>query len=204
MKRYIYLLRHGETEFGKEKRYLGHIDCNLSSEGKYQAMRLGDIFKENKIEIKSIFSSDLIRCKDTIKLVFQGREVTYLRELREINMGIWDGLTFDEVKSKYAEDYINRGKNISNFIPRNGESFIQCQMRAIAVFKEIICLTTGNIAICGHSGFIRALLCNLLNKDLKEIFDIKQSYGGINIITAYNHNFVVEGINLKNVTCESG
>lgn len=201
MKRYIYLLRHGETEFGKEKRYLGYTDCKLSSEGKYQAMRLGDIFKDNKIEVKSIFSSDLIRCKDTIKLVFPEREVTYLRELREINMGIWDGLTFDEVKNKYAEDYINRGKRIEEFTPKKGESFSECQRRAVNIFNDIVNSTDGNIAICSHSGFIRALLCNLLNKDLKEIFDIKQSYGGINIITFDNHNFVVEGINLKNVTC---
>ena len=46
MKRYIYLLRHGETEYGKEKRYLGHTDCKLSKEGKEQAKYLGDIFSK--------------------------------------------------------------------------------------------------------------------------------------------------------------
>jgi len=199
MKRYIYLLRHGETEYGKEKRYLGHTDCELSNNGKDQAKNLASIFSENKIIIDSIFSSDLIRCKDTVNIAFPKRNVIFLKELREINMGEWDGLTFDEVKSKYAEDYKYRGENIAEFAPKNGESFSQCQKRAIAIFKSIINSTKGNIVICSHSCFMRTLLCNFLNKDLIDMFHIKQNYGCINIITVKENNFFVNGINLNKV-----
>ena len=68
MKRYIFLLRHGETEYGKEKRYLGHTDCKLSKAGKHQAEYINSIFARNKIVIDSIFSSDLnsllLECKN--------------------------------------------------------------------------------------------------------------------------------------------
>ena len=197
MKRYIYLLRHGETEYGKEKRYLGHTDCKLSKDGKDQAKYLASIFEKHRIVIDSIFSSDLKRCKNTVNIVFPERKVTFLEQLREINMGEWDGLTFDEVKNKYAEDYKNRGENIAEFTPKNGESFSQCQKRAITVFKYIINSTKGNIVICSHAGFIRTLLCSLLNIDLTDMFDIKQNYGCINIITFKENNFFVEGINLN-------
>jgi alpha-ribazole phosphatase len=199
MKRYIYLLRHGETEYGKEKRYLGHTDCNISKEGKEQSKCLANIFANNKIIIDNIFSSDLIRCKDTINIVFPNMKVTFLEQLREINMGDWDGLTFDEVKNKYAEDYKKRGENIAGFIPRNGESFNQCQSRAIDVFRNIINSTRGNIVICSHSGFIRTLLCHLLNKDLTDMFNIKQNYGCINIIKVDGNNIFVEGINSNSI-----
>ena len=199
MKRYIYLLRHGETEYGKEKRYLGHTDCNLSKQGKEQSKCLANIFENNKIIIDNIFSSDLIRCKDTINIVFPNMKVTLLEQLREINMGDWDGLTFDEVKNKYAEDYKKRGENIAGFIPRNGESFLQCQNRAVAIFRQIINSTEGNIAICSHSGFIRTLLCNILNKDLTDMFNIKLNYGCVNIITVDGNNIFVEGINLNSI-----
>ena len=199
MKRYIYLLRHGETEYGKEKRYLGHTDCKLSKQGKEQSKYLGSIFANDKIIIDNIFSSDLIRCKDTIKIVFPNMKVTFLEQLREINMGDWDGLTFDEVKNKYAEDYKKRGENIAGFIPRNGESFNQCQSRAVDVFRNIINSTRGNIVICSHSGFIRTLLCHLLNKDLTDMFNIKQNYGCINIITVDQNNIFVEGINSNSI-----
>ncbi|WP_160689787.1 histidine phosphatase family protein [Clostridium sp. C2-6-12] len=197
MKRYIYLLRHGETEYGREKRYLGHTDCKLSETGKEQAKRLAGIFTRDKIIIDNIFSSDLSRCKDTINIVFPNQKVTFLVSLREINMGDWDGLTFDEVKSKYAEDYVKRGENIGGFIPQNGESFNQCQNRAVDVFRHIVNSAEGNIVICSHAGFIRTLLCNILNKDLAEMFNIKQDYGCINIITVDENNIFVEGINLN-------
>lgn len=203
MKRYIYLLRHGETEYGKEKRYLGHTDCRLSNEGKQQAKHLASVFAKNGIKIDSIFSSDLTRCRDTINIVFPRKKVSFLEQLREINMGTWDGLTFEEVKNKYAEDYKKRGENIAEFIPPSGESFNQYQERAVIIFKHIINSTKGNVAICSHSGFIRTLLCSLLNKDLKEMFSIKQSYGCINIITAMEDNIVVEGINLADIIFES-
>lgn len=199
MKRYIYLLRHGETEYGREKRYLGHTDCKLSEEGKEQAKYLADIFVRNKIIIDNIFSSDLTRCKDTINIVFPNKKVIFLEQLREIKMGDWDGMTFEEVKSKYAEDYKKRGENIGVFIPRNGESFLQCQNRAVAVFRHIINSTRGNVAICSHSGFIRTLLCSILNKDLTDMFNIKQNYGCINIITADENNILVEGVNLNSL-----
>lgn len=199
MKRYVYLLRHGETEYGKEKRYLGHTNCNLSKKGRQQAKYLSSIFTKNEIIIDSIFSSDLNRCKETISIVFSEREIVFLEQLREINMGTWDGLTFEEVKNKYTEDYILRGENISEFIPKNGESFSQCQKRSVDFLKYIINFTNGNIAICSHAGFIRTLLCSLLNKDLTEMFDIKQSYGCINIITIEEQNIAVEGTNLMNI-----
>ena len=95
MKRYIYILRHGETEYGRVKRYLGHTDCKLSEIVINDAKQLAYVFDESKVVINSIFSSDLIRCKSTVNIVFPEREVTFLEDLREINMGILDGLTFE-------------------------------------------------------------------------------------------------------------
>lgn len=197
MKRIIYLIRHGETEYGREKRYLGHTDCGLSSKGINDAKLLAHIFAESGIIINSIFSSDLIRCKDTVKIAFPNREVIFLEELREINMGYLDGLSFDEVKNKYPEVYKKRGQNMADFIPLNGESFRACQRRAIKIFDCIIKTTEGNIVICSHAGFIRSLLCSLSKLDLLEIFNIKQNYGCINIIISEEDNIYVEGINLN-------
>jgi len=197
LKRNIYIIRHGETEYGLGKRYLGHTDCKLSDKGINDAKGLAHIFVESGITINSIFSSDLIRCTDTVDIAFPNREVTFLKDLREINMGNLDGLTFDEVKDKYPEVYKKRGQDIADFIPLNGESFRECQQRAIKVLNYIISSTKGNVVICSHAGFIRALFCSFLKFDLKEIFNVKQSYGCINILAYDESNISVEGINLK-------
>ena len=197
MKRRIYILRHGETEHGEVKIYLGHTNCKLSQKGINDAKQLAYVFDESEVVISSIFSSDLIRCRSTVNIVFPGRKVTFLKNLREINMGVLDGLTFEEVKRKYPEVYKKRGENIAEFIPLNGESFRVCQQRSIKVFNHIIDTTEGNVVICSHAGFIRGLLCSLLKLDLKDIFTIKQDYGCFNIIILDEDNVSVEGINLK-------
>jgi len=202
LKRKIYILRHGETEYSDIKRYLGHADCKLSKKGINDAKQLAYIFAESEVVINSIFSSDLIRCKSTVNIVFPERKVTFLEGLREINMGALDGLTFDEVKNGYPEVYKKRGENIAEFIPLNGESFRQCQQRAITVFNQIIDTTEGNVVICSHAGFTRVLICSLLKLDLKDIFNIKQNYGCINIIISEGVNISVEGINLKTLYIE--
>jgi alpha-ribazole phosphatase len=197
LKRQIYILRHGETEYGEVKRYLGHIDCKLSEKGIKEAKLLAYIFSKSEAAINSIFCSDLIRCKSTVNTAFPERKVTFLEDLREVNMGVLDGLTFDEVKDKQPEVFKQRGENMAEFIPIDGESFRQCQQRAIKVFNYIIESTKGNVIICSHAGFIRTLLCSLLKLDLNDMFSIKQDNGCINIIIIEGTNISVEGINLK-------
>lgn len=200
LKRHIYIFRHGETEYGRQKIYLGHTDSSLSPKGIDDARLLAEYF--NGTIIDSIYSSDLKRCRETVKIAFPGRKITFLKDLREINMGDWDGLFFDEIKNKYPEDYKKRGENIEDFAPPNGESFRNLQIRAVKVFNFIKDTTSGNAAICSHAGFIRALLCSFLNVDLKDIFTIRQDYGCINIITIDESGLYVDDVNLKSLNQE--
>lgn len=149
--------------------------------------------------INHIFSSDLKRCKATANIIFPEKQITFLKELREINMGAWDGLTFDEIKNKYPEDFKKRGENISEFKPPCGESFNDLQQRAVKAFKHILASTDGNLAICSHAGFNRSLICKLLNIELNDIFKIKQDYGCINIIIFDEFHIRVEAVNLKSL-----
>lgn len=197
LERYIYILRHGETEYGREKRYLGHTNCKLSENGLEDAKKLYCVFKN--LEIENIYSSDLERCTNTINIVFPERKVVLLKALREINMGEWEGLTFEEIKIKKPEEFKKRGEKIAFFAPPKGESFNQCQQRAVKALDEIVKSTNKNVVICTHAGFIRALLCRLLNKDLDYMFNIKLDYGCINILKFEEDNISVEAINIKNL-----
>lgn len=199
MKSYIYLVRHGETQYGNEKRYLGHTNCELSVTGKKQAVYLAEVFEPSNVPIDHIFSSDLIRCKKTIQTVFPDRAIIYSDLLREINMGIWDGLTFDDIKLKYPQEYALRGENLAHFAPKQGESFLQCQIRAVHVLQSILKTTKGNIVICSHAGFFRSLLCYLQNIDLNRMFEITLDYASISILSYEDSKVTIEGINQKSI-----
>lgn len=194
MDRLIYLVRHGETELGVEKRYIGHADCSLSPKGIERIKSLKDSFLQ--LSISSVFSSDLLRARQTAEILFPNIKPITMTELREINMGIWDGLTLREVKGKYPEMYEERIQNIGDFVIPNAETFRQCQKRALYAMEKVISMSTGNVLICGHSGFFRVLLAGILDMNIGDIFKIKQDYGCINILK-FNDIMSIESINLK-------
>ena len=158
----IYLLRHGNIlQTDRERRYIGHIDLPLSNEGVRQAYLLQSEF--NGTEISAAFCSDLIRSIDTARIICQGLTDNLIvrPDLREINMGEWEGKTFREVSQAYPEEYAKRGKNIAGYRIPGAESFAECQTRVIAAFSEIVDRVPGNILIVGHAGVNRLLLCHI-------------------------------------------
>lgn len=180
MDRKIFLVRHGQIDYGSEKRYIGITDLPLSDAGIRQVTRLKEFF--SGIEIEKVFTSPLKRCMQTADILLEGSnaEEKILDELKEINMGEWENETINYIKANFREMYEKRGSNIDVFIPPGGESFEQLQKRVIPAFEYIALNTTGNTLIISHAGVIRVILSKLLNFPLKDIFKISQPYGCIN------------------------
>lgn len=183
--RSIYLVRHCETEHFPEKRCIGMTDIDLSENGIWQANRLNLYFRYKGL--RTIFCSPALRAEKTSEFISGGEvPVTTLAELHEINMGDWDGMSFDEIKMKYPDEYRHRGLDFAAFSPPNGESFAACQERAAGVFQDILRNSSGAIAVVSHAGFNRALLCSLCGIDLQKLFTIPQPFGCINRLLLEN------------------
>ncbi len=103
----LFLVRHGETIWNAERRYIGRTDLPLSEEGAKQARRLAQRFSTEKVEI--IFSSPLKRAIQTAEIIGKenGLKVEVLAELVEVDFGDWEGLTYEEIKQKFG-DLIDR------------------------------------------------------------------------------------------------
>lgn len=180
MDRKVFLVRHGQIDYGSEKRYIGITDLPLSDAGIRQVTRLKEFF--SGIEIEKVFTSPLKRCMQTADILLEGSNAKekILDELKEINMGEWENKTINYIKANFREMYEKRGSNIDVFIPPGGESFEQLQKRVIPAFEYIALNTTGNTLIISHAGVIRVILSKLLDFSLKDIFKISQPYGCIN------------------------
>ncbi|WP_455538892.1 histidine phosphatase family protein [Terrisporobacter sp.] len=183
---YIYLIRHGEICFeDNEKKCIGITNIKLSNDGRIKAEQVSELLKDRKIN--KVYTSPLSRCLDFSKIICNKLEIPYFIEddLKEINMGIWENLSFKKIKQLYKYDYVERGLNIKTFKIRDGESFEECSERAQKVFKKICNenkKNDKNIAIVTHSGIIRCLLSSINNIPLENILDIKVDYGTINIV----------------------
>lgn len=193
--RTIYLIRHGALETKGGKRFIGQIDLPLHEEGILQAKRLGQ--ELSCLRLSQIFSSDLQRARQTAEFIAAKHNLvpTLCPELREISLGEWEGCYFEEIRRKFPEDFIRRGRDIVNFCPPGGESFQQCSQRVVAEWRRIIENTTGNILIVGHAGVNRLILCHILGMPLANIFCLSQDYGCLNIISYSNEKYRIRVLN---------
>jgi molybdenum cofactor cytidylyltransferase len=199
--REIYLIRHGAVQSeGNSRRFIGQLDLLLSSEGIEQAQRLKSELGD--AELSAVFCSDLKRSAETAAILAEGpSKLTPVQrpELREINLGQWDGLTFDEVLEKYPEEFQERGRDIVHYQPPGGESFFDCTKRVIPTFYEMLYSTRGNFLIVGHAGVNRILLCRVLGMSLQDLFEIGQDYGCLNLIHYQDGVFTLKVLNGKAV-----
>ncbi|ATW25748.1 histidine phosphatase family protein [Candidatus Formimonas warabiya] len=180
--REIYLIRHGRPVFeGNVKRCIGQTECPLSLLGKQEILKVREYLAHKNIT--KIYSSPLQRCQESARLIAGDQvPIVYQEGLREIHMGDWENKTFEEIKEQYPDEYRKRGRDFAHFAPKNGESFAACLDRGKKVFRHLVQDSTGNIAVIGHGGLNRVLLCWLLKADLNTLFQIKQPYGCINLL----------------------
>ncbi|TEB10439.1 hypothetical protein Pmgp_02348 [Pelotomaculum propionicicum] len=113
------------------------------------------------------------------------------KDLREIDMGLWDGLTFDEVRRSYPGEYERRGADIINYRPPGGESFAQCAARVLAALDEILASAHGSILIVGHAGVNRVIVNWAKEIPLKYILKIPQDYGCLNILMSTDAGWLI-------------
>ncbi|MBK6723903.1 MAG: histidine phosphatase family protein [Acidobacteria bacterium] len=160
---HLYLIRHGQSAGNAEGRFGGHGPTPLSDLGVKQAERTAKALAKEGINV--IYSSDLIRAVQTAEPLAKLLDVPIntSEAFRERNVGVLQGLTFDESRQNYPQDYyalINR--NINHVIT-DGESYRQL-LRRITGELRIILRThqREKVAIFSHTGAICYLTLFLL------------------------------------------
>ena len=192
----LYLVRHGELVTSKEWRYVGQMDVELNETGKKQIQNLSGRLSSEQIEM--IFSSDLTRTIESAEIIGNKLEIINepISEFREINLGVWEGLTLEEIEESFPEDLVKRSEDIGKFRVINGESFSDVKERVIPKLKDII---EGNVSkrilVIAHGGVNRIIIADALGLDINNIPRLEQNYACLNIIDYYKSGPVVRLIN---------
>ena len=180
----LYLIRHGQSAGNAEGRFGGHGPTPLSKLGEKQAELVGQALA--KEGITAIYSSDLSRAVQTAEPLSRilGLPVHQRSAFRERNVGVLEGLTFDESKETFPKDYyalINR--NVHHVIT-NGESYRNLLRRSSGELWEILRdQMGGKVAIFSHTGaicFLTLHLMGAIRRDTKQTPWIVTSNCGIN------------------------
>ena len=191
----IYLLRHCALAEDYRGRYVGQIDPPLSPEGVCQAYALAEALSGQGLD--GVYCSDLARSRQTAEILAAraGVECKARPELREIALGEWDGLERREVATRFAAQYAARGADLAHYRIPGGESHAECLARILLAWREIAHPAGRTLAIVGHAGANRLLLCHLRGIPLTRMFDIAQAYGCVNVIEVAAEGAVVRQIN---------
>jgi len=150
----LYLVRHGESVGNANKRYCGITDIELSLNGIEQAKVAGLNLKD--LNVLHIYTSPLKRAYHTAKIISDeiNLNLTEIDCLKEVNFGIFENMTWEEMINKYKEetdDWIEQG--IKYTFPK-GESYDDIINR-IALFMDNV---EDNSVIVSHFGVIQSIL----------------------------------------------
>lgn len=143
-------MRHGETEWNKEKRFQGQLDSPLTKEGIKKIEETGEKLKN--INFYKVYTSEMGRAINTAKILLEKNENKNVEmkkneKLNEIYFGIWQGMTYDEILEKYEVEGNNYFYNVKNYNANNikGETLEKGLKRFLEGLEEIIKENSENI-----------------------------------------------------------
>ncbi len=123
-----------------------------------------------------------MRCRDTAALICPGKEISVDARLNEINMGTWDGKSFDHIRATRPELFQQRGEQIESFKPPGGESFNDLKTRVSPFFENLSREVKGPTLVITHSGVIRVMICHYLGMEPGQLLEIKLGYSHLFIL----------------------
>lgn len=178
MKGKLILIRHAESVWNKENRFSGESDTGLTPEGVRQSVKAADELREKGIDYQIAFSSNQKRAVDTLNIMIRHAEknvpVIITKELRETELGAFNGEKIDELEEKYGKDLIFgidneldvKAPEKEGALP--SESLRDLSVRAGKFHDEHILkhIEKGkNAILVAHDGTCKALLFHLVGFD---------------------------------------
>ncbi|MFH1242432.1 MAG: histidine phosphatase family protein [Pseudomonadota bacterium] len=193
----VYLVRHGQVNGYEDFPVYGNTDVELTEIGIIQMQQVSERLRF--AEIGAIYSSNLERSARGARLIARYHDVPlyFLPELQEISFGDWEGLTMEEIRRRFPQELARRQADLINYQPPGqGESIGRFSKRIIKIYERILSEQEGkDIIIVAHGAVNRVIICEALGLDIRQMFNIHQDYGCLNIIDYYTDSRIVRLVN---------
>ncbi|HKA89572.1 MAG TPA: histidine phosphatase family protein [Haliangiales bacterium] len=183
METLVYLVRHGVTDWHRDRRVLGQRDVGLNSHGVAQAHAATRALAE--LPITEVVSSPMLRAMQTAEVVAAqfGTGVARDPRLTDFRVGAWEGMPYDEVAaSPEYQRFV--ADPLSERIP-GGEDLVQVRDRAVGAVEQALrdAPAGESIVIVTHAGIVRVILAHFLGSHLANYHRVRVSPGSISIMS---------------------
>jgi len=192
----LIIVRHGETDWNRENRFQGQADPPLNHAGREQAYKLAA--RLCNVPLTAAFSSDLRRARETAQILTGNRQIPLKLDarLRERRFGLWEGLTRDEVSSRYPELFAGWKKDPVSYTPPGGESLAEVYCRVFSFLQWLQGeYADGDLLICGHGGSLRALICAALGAPVAAHRSLRVDNGSLSVLVGRDGDFRLTRLN---------
>ena len=188
----IIIVRHGQTQWNTRKIRQGHLDSELTDKGVAQARALGQRLARESFT--ALYSSDLGRALHTARMIaaVTGHEIVTDERLRERHLGVFQGLSGDEIKDKHPEEYrLHRTLGPEYVIP-GGESVRQQVARNVDCLDEIALKHPGEkVVVVTHGGVVSGLFRHALHIPLDAPRRFEFVNAGLNVFAYEDGHWIL-------------
>lgn len=183
MKTTFFLIRHGETEWNVARREMGcRFDSPLTDLGIRQARQLAARLARRGID--ALYSSDLGRAAATAALIEEaaGVPVQLDARLRERAMGIFEGLTFDEIRLRHPEAF-HRFLGHEETVP-DGESGVERDARFLSFLADAASRHPGQtVAVVTHGGMLAGFFVRAMRLPPGRFRQVRRPHAALNVFS---------------------
>ncbi|HEY9816043.1 MAG TPA: histidine phosphatase family protein, partial [Candidatus Obscuribacterales bacterium] len=187
----LLLVRHGETDWNRDKRFQGQMDIPLNENGYAQAAHAAEYLKD--VPLTRAITSPLMRPKQTAESILThhaGLELELMEGLKEISHGLWEGKLEEEIEVDYATELqdwkvapetvqMPDGENLQDVWTRSAASW-EAIARSTPVAQPGEPLPT--VLVVAHDAVNKAILCDLMNLGPDQFWRFKQGNGAVSVI----------------------
>ncbi len=168
----VVAVRHGESTWNRDGRLQGWAPTRLTDRGREQAAACG-VHLADAYDVDRIHASDLPRVEETVAAIADHVDapVAYEVAWRERDLGMYQGLPYDEVFERFPEFALGEdAAAAAAATPESGESLREMADRVVGRFEELLAAAGADETrlVVAHGGPIRSLLVHVDGLGVRE------------------------------------
>jgi broad specificity phosphatase PhoE len=196
----LFVIRHGETRFNSEHRYLGALDPELNSRGLDQAKSLHSTLPAH---LDAIVCSPLLRAQQTATILGNERSLVpvVIDAFRERNVGVFEGLTQEEAQARFPDLWARNITRQWNSAPPDGETIDEVFNRVTKGLVDLYATHKGKVVAIVAHGFVAKVARAVCRADVQDFFEWQLANGTVCELTL-TADSAFKPISLRD-TCEA-
>lgn len=169
----LWLVRHGQTDWNLTGRWQGQASDapGLNETGRNQAQIASE--KVKGLEIAAIYSSDLLRARQTAEVISIPLGIPVILEprLREIDLGKWEGMFSEDIEAQYPKELAERARDPFHTPAPDGEAPFEVTERVLEAVKEIVNRHLNElVVIVAHGISLAVIICQAEGVPVEDVY----------------------------------